>query len=506
MYSNKTRKGRVLGFTVFALAVFLFAMPSIALFAGGRQAAPDGKDAPYHITMAFLGEAMEDDPKVAAAINELTLRELNMTFEAIPVSFGNIGSINLMLSGGDNLDILPVYSPLAAGYINAGQLVNLADYIYDYGKDILRLVGEDEATSGAVNGFVYGIPSQKESASLSGIVMRKDIVDALGIDISAIHTLDDLTPIFAKVKAAYPNMDCIASRMAVDRWQNHDYLTDRFGVLMDNGQSTKVVNWYETEDYKTKVNRVRNWYRAGYVKLDAATTTEVETNLVLAGSLFAYFQPIKPGFLIQANAQCGREMVYAYIGTDDGKPLNTLNSNNVNFINWGIAQNSKDKVKAMQFLNFAFSNAEFMNLLNWGIEGEHYVFVGGSKNIIDYPPGINAGNAKYGRNLGWAFPNQYVAHIWNGLPEDIWQQYKSFNDSALKSKAFGFMYDSSPVANEVAALAGVQAEYVTALETGSISDVDRVLQEFNTKLYAAGLQKVMDLKQMQLDAWLASRK
>ncbi|MDR0721134.1 MAG: ABC transporter substrate-binding protein [Treponema sp.] len=508
MYLNnsKQRVSRVLS------GLLLAALVPVLLLAGCRKSGAkqntvsDPAEAPYHITMAFLGAPMDDDAKVYAAINELTLRELNMTFEAAPLSLGDfVSTLNLMLSGGDNLDILPVYTPLAASYIYAGKIVDLADYIYDYGKDILRLVGEDVATSGSVNGFIFGVPSQKESASLSGIVMRKDIVDALGIDVSAIHTLDDLTPIFAKVKANYPDIDCLASKNAVSQWENYDTLSDRFGVLIDNGQSATVVNWYETADYKTKVNRAREWYKAGYIKLDAATSTDLETNLVMAGSLFAYFSYIKPGYLEQANAQCGREMVYAYIGTDDGKTLNNLSSSNVNFFNWGIAQNSKDKVKAMRFLNFAYSSPEFINLLNWGIEGEHYVFVDDGKKVIDYPPGINAANAKYGRNLGWHFPNQYIAYIWNGLPTDIWEQYKAFNDSALKSKAFGFLYDPSSVANELAALTGVQAEYAAALETGSVSDTEKTLKEFNDKLYAAGLQKVIDTKQAQLDAWWASR-
>ena len=50
----------------------------------------------------------------------------------------------------------------------------------------------------------------------------------------------------------------------------------------------------------------------------------------------------------------------------------------------------------------------------------------------------------------------------------------------------------------------MESEYKKPLETGSVSDVEATLKDFNDKLYAAGLQKVMDLKQEQLDAWLAS--
>ena len=51
----------------------------------------------------------------------------------------------------------------------------------------------------------------------------------------------------------------------------------------------------------------------------------------------------------------------------------------------------------------------------------------------------------------------------------------------------------------------MESEYKKPLETGSVSDVEATLKDFNDKLYAAGLQKVMDLKQEQLDAWLATQ-
>lgn len=465
-----------------------------------------GSEEPHKIVMIYPADEQEDQQKVFDAINELTLQELNMTFEPIVVGWGDYNNkVNLMLSGGDELDVLPVYNQLAAGYINAGQLVNLMDYIYDYGQDILDFMGEDVALSASMNGFVYGIPSNKESATKGGIVMRKDIVDELNIDVEAIKTYDDLAGVFAQVKAAHPEMDCISGTDFTSRNENYDQLFDSFGVLLDQDKNSTVVNWYETEEYRTRCLRSQSWYQNGYVKLDAATSTESSTNLVKAGTLFSFLANIKPGYLVQTNSLCGMEMVYAYLGNDDGTESNYLHTHNVNFYNWGIANNSQDKVKAMQFLNFAYTSKAFNDLINWGIEGEHYEKVDGSDVFVDYPEGVNDGNVKYHLNMGWFMPNQYVGSIWNGQPEDIWQEYQDFNDSAQKSVAFGFMYDASSVANELVALNSVKEEYANALATGSVSDVDATLKEFNEKLYAAGLQKVIDTKQEQLDEWLAKQ-
>jgi putative aldouronate transport system substrate-binding protein len=477
-----------------------------SLWAGGRQGgASSGR--PHHIVMAYIGGDQEDMAKVAAAINDAALRDINMTVEFVQMGFGDYNArTQLMLAGGDEIDIVPIFFNNAGNLVNGGLVHNLADYIYDHGKDILAALGEDVAVSGAINGFVYGTPAQKESATRSGIVMRKDIVNACGIDVNAIHTLTDLGPVFAKVKARYPDIDCFSGTNFISQIETHDTLLDDLGVLLNGGRTTTVTNWYESEEYKYKAHLIRDYYKAGYVKLDAATNMERAQSLVRAGTLFSYFSPIKPGFLIQENAACGREMITAYIGTEDrSNDSNNLYTYSVNFFNWGIAASSKDPVKAVQFLNWCYKSPVFNNLINFGLEGDHYVFVDSGKTVIDFPSGIDGTNNKYHLNMGWFFPNQFIGHIWNGLPNDIWDQYRRFNDSAHKSQAFGFMYDSSSIQTILAGLSSIQSEYVAALATGSVEDVDAALNTFNQRLYNAGLQQVINLKQTQLNAWLNSR-
>ncbi len=87
---------------------------------------------------------------------------------------------------------------------------------------------------------------------------------------------------------------------------------------------------------------------------------------------------------------------------------------------------------------------------------------------------------------------------------DIWEQYEKYNSEMMTSKAYGFTFDSTPVTTEEAQLASVYEQYSKDLAFGVV-DVDSKLKEFNDALYAAGLQKVMDEKQRQLDEWLAAQ-
>ena len=59
---------------------------------------------------------------------------------------------------------------------------------------------------------------------------------------------------------------------------------------------------------------------------------------------------------------------------------------------------------------------------------------------------------------------------------------------------------SIAVSNEIAAVQNVYDQYRMSLECG-VSDPNEVLDEMNEKLYAAGLQTIIDEKQKQLDKW-----
>ena len=124
----------------------------------------------------------------------------------------------------------------------------------------------------------------------------------------------------------------------------------------------------------------------------------------------------------------------------------------------------------------------------------------GSDVMIDYPAGVDSSNCGYHLAMGWANPNQFLGGVWNGNPEDVWEQYKACNAASTWSKAYGFIMDTSTVANEQTALTNVYNTYYKSIECGAV-DPETIIPQMNSELYAAGLEAYMAEKQRQLNEW-----
>lgn len=455
---------------------------------------------PYTIHMVYVGVSdWRDLEKVEAAINELALKEINMKVELTMTTYANMKQdVQLMMTGGEAVDIIPVAATDATGFMDGDFMLDLNDYIDQYGYNIKSYWG-DNAKAANIDGFVYGIPTLKELVTPFGFCVREDILDELGIDINDYtgKGLEAFTEVLAKVKEAYPNMDIINNMNPARTPYTVDSLGDNLGVLGNYGQDTTITNFYESEEFLSICKTAREWYEAGYIMKDAATNTMGGAQMVKAGSLFGYSQYCNPKAQYIQTGATGYKMVVLEV-----YPTCLMCTASVASQMNCIAYNSKDPEKAFRFLDWAIGSKEFNTLLMYGIEGEHYVLddVG---NAV-YPEGVDANNVGYHRDLGFLTPNQFVAEIWDGLPLDIWETFDEFNADSIKSKAFGFTFDASGVATEIAALNNVISEYEKTLLNGMV-DPEPVIKEFNDKLYKNGLDKVIEEKQKQFDEWLQNQ-
>ncbi|MDO5422704.1 MAG: ABC transporter substrate-binding protein [Eubacteriales bacterium] len=480
---------------------------------------------PYHLTFAYVEFYNQDEAARAAvqdAMNAYLIPEYHIEVELLPMGYADYQTTaQLMLSGGDALDVLPVYYRMASSWISMGGLYDMSEFMdTEEGQAIKDAIGEDNASLCEMNGVLYGFPANKESVELGGLCMRADICDELGITEeyglskdSEIFTeaLDwsEAEKIFQKVQEAYPDMIPLYLYNADQRgrFMDFDYLVDGFGGLdmQADRESTEVVNLFETETFRTAVTMLADWYDKGYIYKDAATDTQGTAAMMKAGNTFSYATAIKPGFLAEAKAANGCDCYVLYFKTGGGTD-GYITTVNVSYYNTGIANNSEDPEMAFKFISALYSDPNVMNLWQYGIEGVNYqILDDGTAYFVD---GEDGSNYAYHQNTGWFMGNQFISYVWNDEARTkdtgYWDLLKSHNENAYYSPAFGFTWDSSEYATQITALSNAYETYRAALLTGSCgsANVESTIQALNDALYASGLEEVMEAKQAQLDAWL----
>jgi putative aldouronate transport system substrate-binding protein len=466
--------------------------------------------APDEVVFAYLtfNKIPEDEglTSVEDAINEITVPKINVKVKLKPLSISNYSQqINLSIQSGEKLDVFHTLGDLNQ-YISKNQVIALDDLIENYAQGTKELLGEDFLKATQSNGKTYAIPAYKGYAIAPNLVYRTDIMETLGISPDSIKSIEDLDSVFAKVKEKYPDMVPVApTNQGVSgvllTIEGCDYLTDDFfkptAVLM--GDSTKVVNYYETDAFKEKIKIARDWYNKGYILKDAATSNTLATELISSDRCFSYIA-----------SYAGKESA-AQISALTGKPMGMvrlaepyLSTTNVNAVSWAISVTSEKPEAAMKFLNMTYTDKSVINMLIYGIENRDYVKV--DDDHVKYPDGQDSNSVPYTAQLSCGIVgNQFIQYSMEGQSTDDLRLMEAENKNSAKSKAFGFTFDSTTVKTEYSSVINVINEYLPGLNCGSL-DPDKEIPNFINKLKEAGMDNIVAEKQKQLDAWLAQQK
>lgn len=468
---------------------------------GSSKSADSSNQDSYTVKILAPGDASTDDcAKISEAASKITEEKFNTKVELTRVGFGSYDQqVNLTLASSEKLDLMYEYCGNVTSAISSGQIVPITDYLDSYGSDMKSQISDSDWKCVTFNGDIYGVPANKEKATGWGFAMNKEMADATGIDYSSIKTEEELEPLLEKVKEMYPDVYPIVSNNgSMSLMTDQDDLGGDIGSLESaSGDNTTVINYYGTDEYMNEMKLRYDWAQKGLIMPDASTSTENANSLIGAGKGFGRFTNTKPGIEKEMEKEVGKEVVVLEMV----KPYTT--TTRVDIV-WYVPHNSEKPERAVQVLNEIYTNPDLANLFINGLEGKHYKFVDKEKGIVNYPEGVNASNTGY-TSLPWAWPNETISYIWEGLDSDIWDQIQEFNKDATVSPAKGFAWDNTEVQNEVTACANVVAKYGPALECGSL-DPETTIPKFLDELKAAGADTIIAEKQKQLDAWLEANK
>jgi putative aldouronate transport system substrate-binding protein len=465
----------------------------------------------YKLSFYYPGSPAKDEAKIEAKINDYLKPKINVTIDLQPIDWGQWDSkMNLLKASREPMDI--IFTAQWNGHANdVAKQVFLAlddnngpdgNLLTQYGQGIIKSLDPAFLAGAKVNGHNYGVPTNKELAAQGGVIYRKDIADKLGLTakLNAVKTVADLDAILAVVKAKQPGMTPLFLRDG-DNFNSHYFIQQDFlgdtqieGLIRKDETSTKVITRFDDKKYMDQLALTRSFFKKGYINRDAATTQLSGQDALKKGNVFMIPASLKPGKDAELALATGLVGKLKQINMT----ARTVSTGETAGSMLGISSTSKDPARAMMFINLLHSDKFLNNLLNFGIEGEHYVKV--SSEVIKAGPSA----ANYNPGATWMFGNQFLNYVWDTEASNKWSAFKNFNRGAKLSPALGFTFDAQPVKSQVASLVTVRSKYIAGLETGSI-DPSKA-KEFQAKEKANGLDKVIAEKQKQLNAFLTSKK
>ena len=473
--------------------------------AGGSDSQPEETFEHAELVVSYVMFAPEpaDLQLVQDAINEITERDLNLSITLKGHNVAAYGEqIRLQLIAQEQVDVFitgnMVIFDLFSNQVMNGQLLALDEYMDKYGQGIKEVMG-DYASVGKMNGKIYGVPQNRDLAVARSFVFMADVADRNGIKPEDITNYEELEAALAIIKENEPDMYGVhpgdVPAPTVNGLGFVDALDNSFGVLDDVfSGSTTVVNLFESQKYLDNVKLAKKWADAGYQYPDADVSDASPYELMGAGRVFGFLSSYKPGIATQASQRItGNPKTYVSVLSDAW----TYSEKVTNFM-WSISAHTKDPVQAMRFMNYMYTSEEYMNLIGWGIEGTHYERVEGTEHTIRQI------SDTYQTGTTWIFGNEMLCYVAEGDPDNLREEMNTFNQGAVASPATGFIFNPENVANEVAACTVIYNEVNRSIGCGLVDDVDAAAAEISQRLYDAGLQKIIDEKQAQLDAYIAA--
>lgn len=500
-----------------ATAFFMAALLTGTLLTGcnseneSKSSQENGEEgSPEEIVFAFqIGKTVDLEP-IEEALNEILIPEINVKVNLEGYSWSNYDTqISLMQSGGEQIDVISM-CPNFSTYLTNNQLMAMDNLLDEYAPEAKELIGDEFLKSTSKGGSVYALPVYGVKTDVNGVHIRKDLVDELNLPVDQIkeaetfeeytENMDLLTQIFQMIYEAHPELVLVPSSQNPASFRATeipftDTLGDDLGVLMD-GDEKNIVNMYESEEFKTLTEYMYQWNQDGFILEDAMTTQEAADTYLKNGRAFAYFESGSDEDTMEAKVQ--RSTGYEVVWKKLSKPFVTTNL--VNNSAFGISTTSQHPEAAMKFLNEMYTNADVVNILDFGVEGVNWEEKDGGS--IGYPNGVNAENSTYDIGMTWYFGNTFLAKTWEGdVPVNV-EEAIADNNNARTSPALGFTYDSTKVSTEIAAIGNVTSQYLPGLLCGFLNP-DETIPEFLDALENAGIGKVIEEKQTQYDSWLA---
>jgi putative aldouronate transport system substrate-binding protein len=482
------------------------------------------EETPYAKIDWYIGTTPAKDlSTMNAALNEYLKEKINTEVNIIMLETLEWEQrMGTMLASGQDLGIVGFGSQSKSDYViesRRGSFYALDELLDTVGTGTKALFSEGMWNAMKINGHIYGIPTLKDNGYYISMIYNDTMAQELDIDPmqGEYHSIRDLEPMLREAKekrdAAHPEWANQPVLWANNRIEPYNfafefYLNENYvaicnidGIMDVEGYDPETVfNFYDTPEYLDFCLQQQRMVEDGIMAYDYTDHTDWQKDgslFVNTGWGYLYMQEHLYSDLFVTKM---RMSDHIWTATD-----------NLHSAGTAISSNCANPVNAMKVLELVNTDPFVATMLRFGVEGIHWTR--NEDGGMTFKGTTNEDPANRAYYFWYLAPAGNLTIV--NAPEELvgpdnllMEQMVEYNQKALLPPHMGFVFDPSPVANQVAAVSSVVQEYQKELTNGqsvSQDEVVEMVEEFREKLVQNGSEVIVAEVQRQIDEWKAAQ-
>jgi len=478
---------------------------------GTPEQPDDGIDTSKYVVLKayMLGDKQEDHDLVWGEINKGLKEKINATVEVNLIGWGEYEEkYPLVLASGEDFDL--IYTASWAKYldqaIKGAFLALTEDMLKKYANRVYEGVPEAGWKQAKVNGKIYMVPTNNSGNPSYAIFIRGDLREKYGLP--EIQSLEDyekfLEAVSQNEKGIFPYGDNNANNywllttVMLNQPNNWRYIDcggyDMMHYVYTDPDSKPFFR-YDKPEYLEYLKKVAEWKKKGYWSNSSLTEKTDRIAMFSVGKSASAIDHIGKASQIYNDWKNNHPewKLEIYDSSFGGKlPGGTYLGDGM-----AIRATSKNPERALMAIDYLTWEKDINDLVRHGIRGRHY----------DLTPD--------GKKISLPDASKYTSgySMWNFdvLPQiesaDAHPKYSEINSSQLSRKTShpldAFALNTENIKTEYAACSNLFAEYQAILELGFSNDIEKDLNDFITKIYAAGFDKIVKEIERQAAEYIA---
>ena len=512
------KKGRII------LSVILMIMGGVL---SGCQRKPEGeKEQTEELIFYIHAPQPTEQERIMKKANKIIEEEIGVTLKLImvdPIMYSE--KMNLLTISGEPWDLCFVSNEGGNHfYENAqeGAYADLTELLPKLAPETYKRIPKSLWKSVTIDDKIYASVNYQQwgAASRSGFRFRFDLAQETEFDWRTLKDKPTLEVLKATGEFIGKSLEKHPDMVGWETTATKSFFADmplywdmeEIGEMRTPGwirytDPKLVINQFETDEFREYCHIMREWHEKGYIRRDGATIQDIASDRkaakIIAEAATGWPDSIDcPDNMDMGKmSMCTKDIAPA-VGISNTRTILTAGAG----IRAAVAvnANSKQIEKAVELIELLNTNDELYLLLTEGEEGIDYKYdKDGNIQRIDGKYNLNYNEWQIGQSYSPKFTRTLYDRNEGGEKQKEAQQIVFDADRTTEvSPLMGFVFDPSGVEVEIAKCSVIIEEMIPVLSSGTV-DPDSVLPEFLNRLEMAGVDRIIEEKQEQLDEFYA---